>query len=317
MSYLLMMSIRLMEMKRVLKESGSIYLHCDPTESHSLKLMMDTIWGRDAFRREIIWQAGSVSGFKSRAANWIRDHDVVLYYGGEGRTFRKEFLPYSEEYVKKMFRGVDEDGRRFRERPNRRYYEDEGGVPVGSVWTDILSFQTRSQAAERVAYPTQKPLALLERIISASSNENDMVLDPFCGCATAAIASEKLGRQWVGIDISERAIELVQDRLHDELGLSSTLAVHRTDTPLRTDLGKLPKPATHKKHLYGEQEGVCNGCETYFPFDNLSIDHIVSRKHGGTDHVDNLQLLCHSCNSRKGAGTMSEFMAKLLERRNR
>ena len=166
-----------------------------------------------------------------------------------------------------------------------------------------------------MGYPTQKPVALLERIVLASSNEGDVVLDPFVGCATTPIAAEKHGRQWLGIDYSEKAIELVEHRLAEQLGLASTLAIHRTDIPRRTDLGDLPHYKTHKTALYVEQEGTCNLCLVWFEAANLSVDHIVPRKKGGTDHKDNLQLLCRACNSRKGDRTWESIKADYFKGR--
>ena len=311
MSYLLMMAIRLIELHRVLKPTGSIYLHCDPTASHYLKLVMDSIWGRDQFRNEIVWNYhGNASVPKCKFAS---KHDVLLFYGGE--EMNPVYIPYTEEQATR-FKETDEDGRRFYWNKNRtagRYkiYMREG-VRVGDTWTDI---QNVTGYSERTGYPTQKPLALIERIIKASSNENEVVLDPFAGCATACVAAERLGRRWVGIDLSPLAAQLVQERLEADIGLTASLAAHRDDIPQRTDMGVLPAPKTHKNHLYGTQAGNCKGCGNHFPIGNFHVDHIVSRKHGGTDHLSNLQLLCGHCNSRKGTGTMSELMAKLLKQR--
>ena len=148
-----------------------------------------------------------------------------------------------------------------------------------------------------------------------------MVLDPFAGCATAYVAAESLGRQWAGIDLSPLAAALVQRRLASEVGLGSaaggTRAIergrvtHRTDIPKRSDTGPLPNYRTHKRTLFGRQEGVCAGCGILFPFRNFTVDHIVAQSKGGTDHIDNLQLLCGACNSMKGARTQEEFIARL------
>ena len=172
-----------------------------------------------------------------------------------------------------------------------------------------------AQAKERIGYPTQKPLALLERIIKASSNEGDIVLDPFCGCATACVAADRLGRKWVGIDISPKAVELVNMRLQQAMG---SLFYHgyvtaRTDIPRRTDI-EAPIPYRQNKHvLFGQQEGLCAGCKGDFPFRNFTIDHIIPQSRGGTDHVENLQLLCGACNSLKGDRPMEYLIARLAE----
>ena len=156
----------------------------------------------------------------------------------------------------------------------------------------------------------QKPLALLERIVKASSNEGDVVLDPFCGCATACVAADRLGRQWAGIDLSPLAAKLVHQRIQAEGPLLYEL-IHRTDIPKRTDVGELPPYKTHKHTLFGQQEGLCNGCRIAFPFQNFTVDHVVPQSKGGTHHIDNLQLLCNACNSKKGAETQAELIVKL------
>ena len=183
------------------------------------------------------------------------------------------------------------------------------GAPLDDVW-DIAVIN--SQAKERVGYPTQKPLALLDRIIKASSNAGDVVLDPFAGCATACVSAESLRREWVGIDISPKAAELVRQRMTDELGMFYQGA-HRTDVPRRTDIGKLPRynSPENRKRLYGEQGGHCAGCATHFEPRHFDVDHIIARAKGGTDHIENLQLLCGSCNSIKGDRGMEYLRAKL------
>ena len=169
-------------------------------------------------------------------------------------------------------------------------------------------------AKERIGYPTQKPLTLLDRIIKTSSNKGDIVLDPFAGCATACVSAETLGRQWVGIDLSELAATLVKTRLKEAFKLFYEV-YHRDDIPKRTDLGKLPSYRTHRHQLFGKQEGRCGGCRVAFPFRNFTIDHVIPQSQGGSDHFDNLQLLCGACNSVKGDRPHAALLATLKERR--
>ena len=197
----------------------------------------------------------------------------------------------------------------FSKRPRlKRYLREQKGAVVGNVWSDINPLS--HLAKERTGYPTQKPLALLDRIIRASSNEGDVLLDPFCGCATACVAADRLGRQWVGIDLSPLAAKLVRQRIQTEGPLLYDLT-HREDIPKRTDVGKLPPYKTHKHTLFGQQEGLCNGCRIAFPFQNFTVDHVVPQSKGGTHHIDNLQLLCNACNSKKGSGTQAELIVAL------
>jgi len=190
----------------------------------------------------------------------------------------------------------------------KRYLSATKGKSISDIQVDIPSIQ--GDSIEKTGYPTQKPIRLLERIIKASSNEGDFVLDPFCGCATTCVAAERLQRQWIGIDISPKAIQLVNMRLEKELGFFGKV-IQRADIPKRSE--KLPNYRTHKHTLYGKQEGYCNGCNGHFPFRNMTIDHIVPRSKGGTDHKENLQLLCGACNSTKGNGTQPELITVLKE----
>ena len=192
----------------------------------------------------------------------------------------------------------------------KRYLDEMKGNPVDTIWDDVKPVQAQSK--ERIGYPTQKPLTLLDRIIKASSNEGDMILDPFAGCATACVAAERLDRQWVGIDISEKAAELVQVRIRKEIDLFHDFEpIRRSDIPKRTDLGKLPSYRTHKHQLFGKQEGLCGGCRVVFPFRNFTVDHVVPKSKGGSDHLDNLQMLCGACNSLKGDRDQAYLVARL------
>ncbi len=209
-SYLIYMAVRLLEMERLLKPTGSIYLHCDPIMSHYLKLVMDAIFGRSNWRNEIIWRIGWVSGFKTQKRGWIRNHDVILYYvksPGAAKRFNKEYIPYAPDYVRR-------DGKR----PTGK------GIPIEDTWNcsngDRLDSIMIKSFAKKTGQPTEKPVELVQRIVRASSNEDEVVLDPFCGCATTCIASEIERRQWVGIDISPKAADFVRWRLTDEVGLT-------------------------------------------------------------------------------------------------
>ncbi len=261
MAYMAMMAPRTVELHRVLKPSGSIYLHCDPTASHYLKLLMDAVFGQENFRSELIWKRQSAH---SDARGYGSVHDTVLFYArSDAYRWNSAFQPYDPKYVEQYYRYTDSDGRRFMsgdlgaaglqgggyeyewkgvvrvwrvpietmQRLNaenrifytrngipriKRYLDESSGMPVQDVWTDIESL--RSWHKERLGYPTQKPEGMLERIISASSNEGDVVLDPFCGCGTAVAVAERLGRRWIGIDVTHLAISIMKSRLHETFG---------------------------------------------------------------------------------------------------
>jgi len=259
MAYLVMMAARLVELHRVLKPTGSLYLHCDPTASHYLKLTLDTIFGAQNFRNEIVWKRFN---FHADAKRFGRVTDRILFYSkGDEFVFDQLKVPFSEDYTESKFTHVDEDGRRYRldnlnppggrgpvyefhgvtkawrftkanmlklEAEGRiytgsknaqvkRYLDELEGQAVHELWDDISPINP--QAIERLGYPTQKPLALLERIIAASSNEGDIVLDPFCGCGTAVAAAQKLNRKWIGIDVTHLSIALQKHRLKDMFDL--------------------------------------------------------------------------------------------------
>ena len=388
-SYLAYMAARLIEMRRILKPTGSIYLHCDPTMSHYLKLLMDAVLGRGCFLNEIVWRrSASHNDTKQGMRRAGKVHDIILAYRGKGRarhTWNPVYTPYTDEYLQAEYGNRTPEGRYYKKtdltgakpggdtsydwrvmrpaggdwvadcgseyrepRPGWEYkavppyrgrywayskenmmrFSEQGrlyhsrtgmprlmqfadempGIPLQDLWSDI----SPALGSQRTGFKTQKPLALLGRIIKAGSNRGDMVFDPFCGCATACIAAEIEGREWVGIDISSKAAELVDRRMRDELGMFYDGA-HRSDIPRRTDLGKLPpyNSSANRRHLYGEQGGHCAGCDTHFQARNLEVDHIIAKGKGGTDHMENLQLLCASCNRIKGDRGMEYLRLKL------
>ena len=261
-AYLVMMAARLVELHRVLKSSGSLYLHCDPTASHYLKIVLDTIFGPQNFRSEISWKRSSAhSDTKQGGKNYGHIHDIIFFYSKtDSYTWNAVYSPYDDEYINSAYRHIEpETGRRYRlgdltaakaggdteyewngvrpykgrywaysrakmeqfERDSRlvysksgmpnykRYLDEMPGVPQQDLWDDI----SPTGGNERLGYPTQKPLALLTRIIQASSNPGDWVLDPFCGCGTAIAAAQTLGRRWIGIDITHLSITLQRIRL--------------------------------------------------------------------------------------------------------
>lgn len=214
-NYLNYMFIRILEMYRILKKTGSFYCHCDKNAVFNLKFICDKIFGIEHFRRDIIWNVGSVSGFKSKAKNWIRQHDTILYYTKSYKfTFNKQYLKYGNKYINRNFRKIDENGRRYRERDGgKQYLDDSKGIPIGDVWNNIYSYQTRTNSKEYYGYPTQKPNKLLERIILSSSNEGDIIADFFCGSGTTLVMAKKLNRKWIGCDNNHKAIEITNKRL--------------------------------------------------------------------------------------------------------
>jgi len=262
-AYIDFMRPRCVELHRVLKKTGSFYYHCDWHASHYVKVMLDQVFGEDNFQNEIVWKRTTAHANTTRRFGDVSD-SIFFYTRAEDYVFNIQYLPYSEDYLARFYKYVDENGRRYAlenmrnpgVRPNlryeykgykphpngwtvsrekmekldaegrlwfppskdgrirlKKYADDMPGLPVANIWDDISPIS--SQASERLGYPTQKPLALLERIIKASSNPNDIVLDAFCGCGTALVAAENLGRQWIGIDISPTACRVMAKRLRD------------------------------------------------------------------------------------------------------
>lgn len=211
-AYLAFLSIRLIEMYRILKNTGSFYLHCDATASHYLKVILDTIFGKANFKREIIWAFQRASGYKTIANNWIRNHDTILYYTKSNDfVFNKQYEDYEEDYIK-SFKHLDEKGPFKWVNKKKRYLGK--GHPLTSVWTDCSSFQSHKIAIkEGTGYPTQKPFNLYERIVLSCTNETDLILDPFCGSGTILDVAQYYKRKWIGIDISKVSFKIVKARL--------------------------------------------------------------------------------------------------------
>ncbi|MXZ43553.1 MAG: hypothetical protein F4Z01_01015 [Gammaproteobacteria bacterium] len=310
-AFLCFMAVRLLEMHRLLKPTGSIYLHCDPTASHYLKLILDAIFGKKNFQNEIVW-AYRTGGASDK--QFAKKHDILLAYKKSSQYVHRplvERLYYEQEFF--TTNKKDEEG---------RIYED---VYMRDVWTDIKALLNLNK--ERVGYPTQKPLALYGRILDASSVENDVVLDPFAGCATTLVVAEQLKRQWVGIDLWENVENVVKERLEKEseklYGTLFAEEIHFTDqVPERTDdqqtaapelkvkeSVRTPEPpgarmtrAEMYEHLIIKQGSQCQGCDREFDDQRyLELDHNVPRRDGGINHISNRILLCSPCNRLKGA----------------
>jgi len=215
-NYLQFMYERLILLRELLSEEGSIYLHCDENKNHHLRFLLDEIFGMENFQREVIWDITVLSGYKTQADNWIRGHDSIYFYTkSENFIFNKQKQPHRKEYIDR-FDKQDDDGRWYFEGRGPRLYKDEvvkRGKSVGDVWFDIMSFQQQPTSVENVQYPTQKPEALLERIIKASSNPGSIVLDCFAGSGTTVAVAEKLGRRWVAADLNKGAIQTTIKRL--------------------------------------------------------------------------------------------------------
>jgi site-specific DNA-methyltransferase (adenine-specific) len=353
MAYLTMMAVRLLELHRVLKSSGSLYLHCDPTASHYLKILMDGVFGAMNFRNEITWKR--TSGHNDAVRQFGAVTDTILFYTkSDDYEFHVQYVPYSQSYIDTFYVHSDPDGRKWRRsdlrsphpRPNltyeykgwqphqngwavsrevmerldregrlhfpkkptgriqlKRYLDEMPGQPCTNSWEDIPPIHALT--AERLGYPTQKPVALLERIIQASSKEGDVVLDPFCGCGTTIHAAQKLKRQWIGIDITHLAISLIEKRLRDAFpGVS--FEVHGTPK----DLGGAYALAAQDKYQFqwwavslvdavpygGKKKGADSGIDgfIYFKPDGKATEKaIVSVKGGDNVNVAMIRDLAH------------------------
>ncbi|WP_375272603.1 DNA methyltransferase [Sphingomonas sp.] len=370
MAYLSMMAIRLIELHRVLKPTGSLYLHCDPTASHYLKLLLDAILGADRYRNEIIWKR--TTAHSDTKGRFSHETDTIYFYSkGSVLTWNEQHGDHSQSYIDSHYRHVDELGRRYRHdniirsasmgpRPNLvyefegftppygwrmvrekvaalheakrlhwsrsgtpyliRYLDEQKGEIIGNLWDDIPP--VNSQAQERLGYPTQKPLALLERIIAASSNEGDVVLDPFCGCGTAVHAAQKLGRQWIGIDVTHLAISLIEKRMRAAFpGIDFTVEGTPKDLASAEDLAARDKyqfqwwavSMVDAMPFGGKKKGADGGVDgiIYFKLDGKKTEKaIVSVKGGDNVSVAMIRDL-HSAMKREKA-PMGVFITKAL-----
>ena len=388
-AFMCFMAVRFLEMRRVLKPTGSIYLHCDPTASHYLKAVMDAIFGWKNFRNEIVWQ--KIRSSKAQTKGFGSVHDTILVYGKTASpVWNNLYTPLSNERIARHYGKAEPvTGRRYglydftqagQGTPRRfgdkvvapptskhwiwdqdridgamsegrlvftsdsmirlkRYLDESRGNPIEDIWVDISPVNAMSK--QRVGYPTQKPLALYERIICASSNEGDIVLDPFAGCATTLVAAERLNRQWVGMDIWDNAKKVVLERLERErLALPEaerrdlfTEDVYFTkDPPARTDDGDEAAPFLRVKERVKEPEGKkmsragmydflitqhgprCQGCDRKFDDPRyLELDHNTPRSDGGLNHISNRILLCGPCNRLKS----NQYTLSGLRRQNK
>ncbi len=322
MAYITYMTQRIIEMHRILKDTGSIYLHCDPTASHYLKIILDEVFGRKNFLNEIVW---SYQGTANPKKHFKRKHDIILLYAkDEERHFFSDEGSSEEisDFSKSKFTKEDENGKykEIKHKDGKIYKQYLRDIQrCKDVW-DIPIINAMSK--ERTGYPTQKPLALLQRIIKASSKEGDVVFDPFCGCATTCVAAQQLGRKWIGIDIEKQAAMVLIERLEKDGNIDDGLSfiqkdidfVHRTDIPQRTDIQIQPITQSVKESLFAEQNGCCNACSTKMRIVDFEVDHIIPKSKGGGDYYENYQLLCGNCNRIKGDRPMEYLRTKIKTR---
>jgi DNA modification methylase len=373
MAYLTMMANRLLELHRVLKPTGSLYLHCDPTASHYLKIVLDGVFGKVNMVNEIVWKRSDAhSDAKQGATHLGRIHDTIFRYQKTDQPiFNALYTPLPQSTIDSWYRNVEpETGRRFNKADitgpggagkgnphyewkgvlkywrftkakmeeldaqgrivysksgmpyQKRYLDESKGVPVQDFWDDISMLRGISDDGERLGYPTQKPLALLERIISISSNEGDVVLDPFCGCGTAVHAAQKLNRQWLGIDITHLAISLIEKRLKDSFGAKCKFEVHGTPK----DLDAARNLAMRDKYQFqwwavslvdaqpfqGKKKGADGG------IDGLKFfgDYVIEDKKKTGKH-DQVFKTCKIVVSVKGGGIKADDVRSLMAVRER
>lgn len=360
-AYCAMMGIRMIQMNRVLKPSGSIYLHCDDTANHLLRFCMDAVFKKGRYLNEIVWRR---YGSHNDPKKWGRVCDRILYYAGKGKTWNPPLIPLDKDTLDRDYRNKDEKGRFSTSPLHARgltgggyegvwrgirdvwkfnlteldkldeqgliYWPPKGKVPRRKVYYDPNSGKPMADLMDDIGYvsgkeytgwKTQKPLALLQRLIRASSNPGDLVLDPFCGCATACVAAEIEGRQWIGIDACKAANDITRVRLSEVAidWLDEKVKVFHIP-PKNLELVETNRKSRNYRTsdnidlLYGNQRGDCPGCGGHYRVKDFHMGHIVPITKLGGDEVANLQLLCGHCNSTKADGTMNDLWNRLVEK---
>ena len=339
MSYITYMTQRVLEMHRILKPTGSLYYHCDPTAGHFVKLMLDGIFGRKNFRNEICWCYDKWTAPSDRQLQ--RNHDLIYYYSKTEKPYFNSLTEIDDKRKITLERGYTtnllHDGTRqlivYEGSENKDNISklmkskkfknvlirplEKLGKPLKDWWQINI---IHPKAKYRTGYPTQKPAELLERIIKQSCPKDGVVLDPFCGCGTTCVVAKHLGIHWIGIDISNKTpitIKHIYQNKYGEGMLYKEDYIIRKDLPHRHDLKieKIEDNLTRneiKKRLYEQQNGRCNGCLEHFDIKNLEIDHIFPKAKGGEDNYENFQLLCGYCNKVKGSRPM-EYLKRVLD----
>ncbi|MGI9337998.1 MAG: DNA methyltransferase [Gammaproteobacteria bacterium] len=337
-AYLTYMGVRLVQMHRLLKPTGSIYYHCDPVMSHGVKLMMDAIFGKDNFRNEIVW---NYRRMPAKQAQFQSMHDIILFYskGADKHYFdapRGELTASSVKAIesackrgynvnkkKKMATVWDWDKFNAAVKAgilpkglNATEAKNENRPYLPAVWDMPILSPT---AKERVGHPTEKPIALLSRIIGASSRPGDLVLDPFCGCGVTAAASELFfdeRRRWVGIDVATDASDVLRRKLNKcashlfgDIGIPKVRTLKVSDLP---DLPPIPKRKAVMEILHKGQGGKCRCCEKPLTGQHPEIDHLRPKAKGGDNHLSNLHLLCRECHKKKGTKTMTDTRRRVI-----
>lgn len=323
-AFITFLGVRALEMHRILRDDGTLYWHCDPTASHYIKPMLDAIFGRENFRDEIVWFKGSRG--TRRLSRYQQEHETIFRYSKSDKyTWNQPIGRYRDKSLAR-YNKVDEHGKRYarilRTRADgSRYYGRT--YPRGKYQGDVIDIPTlgaTSKERMRHGFPTQKPQALYELIIGASSNPGDWVLDPFCGCATTLGAADKLERKWIGIDIWGGAVREVHKRLNNRMAKRVPMVPVRTDARetvfdalTTSNATKLADPSSgldaskeksirelKEEKLGGRSFGQCFACEDWFSRGELTIDHDPPRSRGGRNTHEDTELMCEPCNREKG-----------------